>query len=380
MFRVYLQKIVDMADFLCTTPAVAAKSSEKGGGQLEWKRHMAQALLVDEAAKMHLADFLCVWGNCGLPCIMGGDPKQLSQTVMAKDLKDKDGYVRHRLSNDASLLVLECLMVMGWPIFRQNTQQRMAKGLFDVARRVIYPNIDVTYGERCDASCPEFQDGYVLEKVLLTALPGKITPSPRGSFLPAFVHCKNSKVDILGTSRLCKDQVKVAMNFALRLLRTGRIHPRNIGMVSPYKANVKYLEELRKEPAYQALNEMPPASTVDGYQGKDRSIMFVIMGTTHPKPGPGFTRDANQLCVLLTRQVSGSVLFGDFHVAGPDNFKGLGVYPWKDRGNKKKVALVSWTGDLRDGAEYVTAEILKGVYKYFGDTGRVGLVDVKNLN
>ena len=52
---------------------------------------------------------------------MGGDPKQLGPTVLTKGLKDKDGYVRHRLSNYGALSALEYLMVMGWPAFQATT-------------------------------------------------------------------------------------------------------------------------------------------------------------------------------------------------------------------------------------------------------------------
>ncbi|CAG2012173.1 unnamed protein product [Fusarium graminearum] len=72
---------------------------------------------------------------------------------------------------------------------------------------------------------------------------------------------------------------------------------------------------MRKGRQYEALQEMQPASTVDSFQGQENDVVVVIMGTAHPKPGPGFTCNPKRLKVMLSRQKSALVIVGDINVA-----------------------------------------------------------------
>lgn len=65
------------------------------------------------------------------------------------------------------------------------------------------------------------------------------------------------------------------------------------------------------------LSGMPPAATIDCFQGQEADIVIVVMGTRAINPGPGFTKDPHRLCVLLTRQRCGLVIVGDIDVTGP---------------------------------------------------------------
>ncbi|EHK15922.1 uncharacterized protein TRIVIDRAFT_9480, partial [Trichoderma virens Gv29-8] len=71
---------------------------------------------------------------------------------------------------------------------------------------------------------------------------------------------------------------------------------------------------LRKKAAYEALKGIPPPSTVDSFQGQENDIVIVVMGTAHPKPGPGFTSHEQRLNVMLTRHRCGLVVVGDINV------------------------------------------------------------------
>jgi superfamily I DNA and/or RNA helicase len=83
-----------------------------------------------------------------------------------------------------------------------------------------------------------------------------------------------------------------------------KIDPAHIGIIAPYKANVTIMERwIQKKPEYAALKGMAPPATVDSYQGQEADIMCVVLGTTK-KTGPGFTRNANRLNVMLSRQKS----------------------------------------------------------------------------
>lgn len=60
---------------------------------------------------------------------------------------------------------------------------------------------------------------------------------------------------------------------------------------------------IEKKPEYAVLKGMSPPATVDSYQGHEADIMCVVLGTTQ-RSGPGFTRNANRLNVMLSRQKS----------------------------------------------------------------------------
>lgn len=58
---------------------------------------------------------------------------------------------------------------------------------------------------------------------------------------------------------------------------------------------------------------MPPASTVDSFQGREGDIVVVVLGT-NSQSGAGFTKDPHRFNVLLTRQRCGLVIVGDLSV------------------------------------------------------------------
>jgi superfamily I DNA and/or RNA helicase len=100
------------------------------------------------------------------------------------------------------------------------------------------------------------------------------------------------------------------------LVKKAGIPAASIAVISPYKANVELFERCRKDSQHSApLLDMPPAATVDSFQGREADIMVVILGTTK-EVGPGFTIDKNRLNVMFSRQKSGLLVFGDIDVLG----------------------------------------------------------------
>ena len=72
------------------------------------------------------------------------------------------------------------------------------------------------------------------------------------------------------------------------------------------------------------LRGMGSPSTVDSFQGQENDII-VVMGTSLPQFGPGFTTDPHRLNVLLTRQRCGLVVVGDIDIRAPDDNAGAGA-------------------------------------------------------
>lgn len=49
-------------------------------------------IMVDDADNISRVDLACVWGNCLMPCVLVGDPKQLPPTIMSAGDVDDTGF------------------------------------------------------------------------------------------------------------------------------------------------------------------------------------------------------------------------------------------------------------------------------------------------
>jgi hypothetical protein len=368
-FPSMMSRIVDAADFLCTTPAQAVSAD---CDYVDWVERTARGVLIDEAANMHRADVGCVWGNDGLPCFFGGDPCQFPPVVLTDQEKDPKGNVYNRVANDGGISLLSFLQMSGLPVYRLRVQLRMAVGLFDWVAKELYSEVNFTYADQCAVNRAEFDAGHLCEKLIRSKFP-TASASPPGKFLPFFVHCQGARVyvDQRTGSKQCPKQVDVALDFAIGLIKEG-VKPNQITVLSPYTANVKLVAERRTHPKYAvALRGMDPASTVDAFQGQENDIIIVIMGTTFPTPGPGCTTDSHRLNVLLTRQRCGLVVVGDIYIRGPGGSvpkskgKGMGAMA-----EQKTFLVISPSGET----SWVKALMLQHIYGSMVSNGRVGHV------
>jgi hypothetical protein len=168
-------------------------------------------------------------------------------------------------------------------------------------------------------------------------------------------------------SKKCLKQADVALDFALDLVTKCGVDARRITVLAPYKANVDYLTARRRKlPKYSPLIGMIPASTVDAFQGQENDIIIVVMGTTFPKPGPGFTTDKHRLNVLLTRQKCGLVVVDDINIhAGKKGKKG--------KRDETSFQVITLEGEMCP----VRAAMLVHIYDKMVEEGRVIHMDVE---
>jgi hypothetical protein len=293
--RRLFEGILEAADILAVTPASSANASQYA----DWKRRHARCVSFDEAACMGRPDMFEVWGNCLLPCLLGGDPYQLGPTVMTSMEKDGEGNFRHAFVGDGKMSAMAFLQATGLPTYRLNMQLRMAAGMFDLVCGIIYKGLDMKYAPSCDIDRPEFETGRLLEAYIQEKYPGEATPPPQGKLSPVFLDCPGSKVFLnqLTGSKSSRDQVIAALDFMIDFATAKGVDPAKFILIAPYADNVELASRLRETSKYACLASMAPASTVDGFQGKEGDIVFVVMGTAHPFPGPGFTSDAQRLNV-----------------------------------------------------------------------------------
>ncbi|KAM3460581.1 hypothetical protein NHJ6243_005752 [Beauveria neobassiana] len=310
-----IRGMIPSVDVLCVTPAAAYNEP----GYSSFKSFKARAIAIDEAGNMNCADLYNVWGNTMHPCFLGGDPKQLPPAVMSSmDKGTAEGEYRNRFAKYGRVSALLKFQAMGMPMYRLNQQLRMAKGMFDIASAVIYPDVPFTYNASCNISRPEFKIGRDLETYLRKVYPGLAAPPTSDILRPVFLHCPKSTtvVDPVTSSKMNPDQVTVALNTVAGFVKAMKVDPARISMIAPYAANVVEIKEQLKRRQYEQIRGMPSPSTVDSFQGQENDIIVLVLGTTVAS-GPGFTVDAARLNVALTRPRSGLIIVGDINAAGP---------------------------------------------------------------
>ncbi|KAK3487623.1 uncharacterized protein B0T23DRAFT_363679 [Neurospora hispaniola] len=305
----WLQRIINNADVVMTTPATAQ------GTWFKQFWEVAKIIAIDEAGCMSKADLCSIWGNTLRPIILAGDVKQLPPTMMELETKDEEGNYANRFGTCGRISALAWLQAAGLPTFRLLRQLRMCKGMFDLANELFYSDYkNMAYGDVCDPAHPSHTVGRAFEQYLLGRDP-TLTPSPEGYLWPVFWHMPKTRVDVVGTSKLNRMQVKGALELLNDFVKKFPCaSPQDFVVISAHKPNVDYGNRLLKS-GLPHLRGMPPVQTADSFQGREGSISVVITGT---RSGiiPGFVADENRLNVMLTRQKSGLLIIGDKNVTG----------------------------------------------------------------
>ncbi|KAL6699417.1 P-loop containing nucleoside triphosphate hydrolase protein [Trichoderma pleuroticola] len=304
--------LVKQADILCTTPALSCTLPYR-----TWKEESARGIAVDEAGNISRPDLYSAWGNTLLPCLLSGDEKQLRPNIMTMNDQDANTNAINRFAPDGLISPLEFFASTGWPIYRLRVQLRMARGLFDMCHREVYSDLPFTYG--VGSNLARHGVGVTLENYLVRRFPD-LVPPPAGMLNEVFVHCLGTVCSVHGLtkSKRNEDQVDNALDFLRDFVQTTAVDASRLAIITPYKANVDYIARRRRGPRYAILADMRPAATVDSSQGSEADIIVAIFGTTSAV-GPGFTTDEHRLNVMLSRQKSGLLIFGDINVLGNVN-------------------------------------------------------------
>lgn len=94
-----------------------------------------------------------------------------------------------------------------------------------------------------------------------------------------------------------------------------------IGLISPYKDQVKYLRRAVKD--YKPLwpwQKFISVDTVDGFQGQERDLICISLVRSNNKGEIGFLRDIRRMNVALTRARKKLIVIGDSATLGNHRF------------------------------------------------------------
>ncbi|KAF4497036.1 DNA helicase [Fusarium agapanthi] len=318
-FADLLEMLLGEADMLCVTPSTSAFVQGPRTGPYEtWKMRLAQGVVVDQAGTMDRPDLYRVWGNTLLPCFLIGDTRSEQSTIQTTNEKEpgSENYY-NRFSGDGQLSGLEFLQASGLPVFRLDTQVRMAKGMYDLAAQVFYPQLPLQYHQRDhDITDQQPSIGQELEAYVRMKYPTLRKPPDGILHKPLFIHRQNSTIykDVDG-SQACQEQDSAVLSFISGLVTHSAIDPSQIVILTPWFANAALIERKRNQKRFESLKNMPEAATIESYRGREADIVVVVMSTTRDT-GPDITANEHLLITMLTRHKSGLVILGDICTSG----------------------------------------------------------------
>jgi superfamily I DNA and/or RNA helicase len=129
-------------------------------------------------------------------------------------------------------------------------------------------------------------------------------------------------------SRYNLEEALLVREHLIQLLRSypqdsGHIEPPSIGILSPYREQVTQLDTIIREDA-----ELAPwmgagyiqVSTIDGFQGQERDVIYISLVRSNNKNEIGFLQDYRRMNVAMTRARMMLVVIGDSATIGSNKF------------------------------------------------------------
>lgn len=95
----------------------------------------------------------------------------------------------------------------------------------------------------------------------------------------------------------------------------------DVGVISPYRAQVQYLRHLiKKEAFFKPFRHLLSVNTVDGFQGQERDVIIVSLVRSNNDGQIGFLRDLRRMNVAMTRARSKLIIIGDHETLAHHEF------------------------------------------------------------
>ena len=86
----------------------------------------------------------------------------------------------------------------------------------------------------------------------------------------------------------------------------------DVGVISPYRAQVQYLRRLVKNKEFfKPYRHLISVNTVDGFQGQERDIILISLVRANDEGQIGFLRDLRRMNVAITRARMKLIILGD---------------------------------------------------------------------
>lgn len=279
--------VLKNADVVLTTLTGAASH------QLE--KNTFDLVIIDEAAQaLEVACWVALLK--GSRCMLAGDHLQLSPTIQSTEA-EKMGLGRTLFERLAELYGEEVMSLLA-------VQYRMHELIMNWSSSEFYG------GKIQGHSCVAEHKLWDLENVKRSSStePTLILVDTAGFEMEE----KKDEED----STMNEGEATIAIGHALRLVDSG-VQACDIGIITPYSAQVTYLKVLRG--AETKLKDVE-ISTVDGFQGREKEAIIISMVRSNLKKEVGFLTDHRRMNVAITRSRRQCCLVCDTETVSQDNF------------------------------------------------------------
>ncbi len=309
-----LDEILSNADAItCTLVGAAHPSLEK---------YTFRTCIIDEAAQaLEPATWIPI-----LKCsrvILAGDPFQLPPTVKSLDA------ARKGLSNT---LMERCIPLLPNMVQLLNVQYRMHQAIMGFSNDYFYEGAlraHESVGERRLISLDP-------DNETLTVFKPVVFIDTAGTGFEEQLQSSNDPTK-RNVSRFNPEEALLIREHLFQLLDLfkGPDIP-SIGILSPYREQVNYLEHMvledaRLQPLLNSRKKMPGAepsalnlpisiNTIDGFQGQERDIIYLSLVRSNDKNEIGFLSDYRRMNVAMTRARMLLVVIGDSATIGQNRF------------------------------------------------------------
>lgn len=108
-----------------------------------------------------------------------------------------------------------------------------------------------------------------------------------------------------GVSFLNKDEAAFVFQAIILLIERG-VQERDIGVISPYKAQAEHIRE-RLSVTHKGVE----VSTIDGFQGREKEIIIISTVRSNSKGQIGFLSNEKRMNVAVTRAKRSCMIIGD---------------------------------------------------------------------
>ena len=86
----------------------------------------------------------------------------------------------------------------------------------------------------------------------------------------------------------------------------------DVGIISPYRAQVQYLKKLiKKYEFFKPYRRLISVNTVDGFQGQERDVILIYLVRSNDEGQIGFLKDLRRMNVAMTRARMKLIILGN---------------------------------------------------------------------
>jgi ATP-dependent RNA/DNA helicase IGHMBP2 len=243
--------------------------------------------------------------------VFAGDPFQLPPTV--KSIEASKGGL--------SLTLMErCIQKLPETVHLLNVQYRMHNAIMGFSNEYFYGGAlkaHESVGEKRLLSLEnEAEIVNFFDPVLFIDTAGC-------SFEEKMVKSKDSKNNQRSLSKYNPEEALLVREHLLQFVEKFKEQALpSIAIISPYREQVNYLEEMIREDAILSdkLSDNLTINTIDGFQGQERDVVYLSLVRSNAKNEIGFLSDYRRMNVAMTRARMLLVVVGDSATIGKNKF------------------------------------------------------------